>query len=265
MINKDLKKSLLKLSFILFFLFLFISFSFSQEASFQKDAVYLLEKEYNILKNNFEKYLLPFPKINFFFSNSLEYQEILNNYSSLPSLEVIDSYFTENTFKDLNLLEYDFTTDSNLLKKSITYLKINDHNFSKEYIFLEIEIYNKDLKVIDVFDSKYILSSDKNINRLTIDKEYLLYTEDQSFLLSKDAKGYAFKPFLISKKELIIEDIFEEKDNTLLYFLLLVVILFLIYFTIYYKKGLLFKKILKNVKKEIRKTILKIDKKRKNL
>jgi len=229
-INKDLNLSLLRLSFIFFFLLLSTSFLFSEDFSSKQEYVYLLEKDYLSLKSNFEKYLLPFPDIDFNFVSLDDYLRIINDYSNLPKLSIKNISFSEHSLSDVNLSDYDVDYNfGEVIKKEIL-LEINDQNFIEEYIFLEITVFNKS-KIIDVIDKSYILKSDGEVNTIFIDKkEYLQYDKNQSFLLSSEALDYGFKPLLIYKKEINPTKVIEpEKDNSFFMFLIVVFCLFICY------------------------------------
>jgi hypothetical protein len=243
MVYKVFRISLLKLSYLLFFL-LFFSGIFN--AVDIQDNLYLLEKDYLLLKNQFEGYFLDFPEIDFIlldYNDLSQYQTIIEKYDSLPRLEVVsvnDSFQIPDFFLDGYTVDFNSLT----ISKKETLLRVFQKNNIEEYLY--VEYYLSDLNLYYDFSKEIISSSDslKSFNTFyIIDKNLSYLTKD----LSK-----SYSPFKISKKEIVI---IEKKDYTLLYFFIIVIVLLLIYFYKYFKENPTFSK---KIKKRIRNLILKI-------
>jgi hypothetical protein len=125
--DKDFLNSLFKQSYFHILLFIFILFFIPLvTANDLETNLYLLEKDYNLLKNEFDQYLLDFPIIDFSITDAndfIRYEQILKEYNSLPKLEII--YEKEiNLKKDLNISGYTQIYDSSNILKKETHLRV---------------------------------------------------------------------------------------------------------------------------------------------
>jgi hypothetical protein len=249
--DKDFLNSLFKQSYFLILLFIFILFFIPLvTANDLETNLYLLEKDYNLLKNEFDQYLLDFPIIDFSITDSndfIRYEQILKEYNSLPKLEII--YEKEiNLKKDLNISGYTQIYDSSNILKKETHLRVISKEENKDYLFVTYSL--KDLNVYYDFPKNIIKTN--SVFSESLNNFYLI---DRNFSYLTDDFSQSYLPFRLEKIVVYNE---EKKDYTLVYFFIIVFLLFIIYSYKYCKKNLNFKN---KLKRSVRKIINKIYKK----
>ncbi|NCP72027.1 hypothetical protein GW835_01375 [archaeon] len=249
--NKDLLNSLFKQSYFCILIFIFFLFftPFIYASDFESN-LYLLEKDYNLLKNEFNNYLLDFPLIDFSIidaNDSLRYEQILKEYDSLPELKII-SEKEISLKKDLNISGYTQLYDSLNISKKEIHLRVISKKDYQDYLFVTYSLH--DLNVYYDFPKDIIKTN--SVFSESLNKFYII---DRNFSYLTDDFSQSYLPFRLEKIVVYKE---EEKDYTLVYFFVIVFLLFIIYSYNYCKNNPNFKN---KLKRNIRKIILKIYKK----